>query len=472
MTRHVFANRMVAHVWAQQDQTSGRSGNGNFHFEGRTLYSYREPIARFCDAADGRAVVLITSAKFSVTTSAHCSAAQSALRSASDLPRFHVPDTGYGSVEPDHAYNLKSLLDAARTVAGKAKTARFDSWESRPVIATDGPDRWHYAADASMPGPDGSRPLFLQYAGEAFDNAARYAAAFGLAVDFDGPAEIDAGNATWRERWARYSTPQAARKRAKAAEYRERARERKEAAEREAKRDGLLGAYVEWKAGVNPRRPAAWQFDEETDPEIHAELLDLERAEREQAEREAADAFRLWQAGQAPRPHWTRYESGSAERAAIEADVAREQADREAATRAAWLAGEPVRFHGRDEAGGALLRVRGDSEEIRGKVRLGVFDGLYLETSLGATVPLADAVKAFRFCRHVWARGDGWQRNGETVRIGHFQVDRIYAETGDMRAGCHLICRAEIERLAVQLGLADVEPSADAVEPRPAVAAE
>jgi hypothetical protein len=35
-----------------------------------------------------------------------------------------------------------------------------------------------------------------------------------------------------------------------------------------------------------------------------------------------------------------------------------------------------------------------------------------------------------------------------------------------------LIRRQEIERLAAQLGLTDVEPSADAVEPRPAVAAE
>jgi hypothetical protein len=458
---------MVAHVWAQQNQDSGRSGNGNFHFEGRTLYSYREPIARFCDAADGRTVVLITSAKFSVTTSAHCSAAQSALRSASDLPCFHVPDTGYGSVEPDHAYNLKELLDAARAVAGKVKTARFDSWESRPVIATGGPDRWQYAADASMPGPDGSRPLILQFAVERFQSAMSYAATFGLAIEFDADAEIAAALVVWRDRWARYSSPAAARKRTKAAEYRERARERKEAAEREAKRDGLLGAYVEWKAGVNPRRPAAWQFDEETDPEIHAELLAQEIAEREQAEREAADAFGLWQAGQAPRPHWTRYDTGSAERAAIEADVAREQADREAATRAAWLAGEPVRFHGRDEAGGALLRTVAVEHDAAGAIAGGT-----LETSQGASVPLVDAVKAFRFCRHVWARGSGWQHNGETVRVGHFQVDRIYGDTGDMKAGCHLIRRAEIERLAAQLGLNDAEPSADAVEPRPAVAAE
>jgi len=470
MTRHVFANRMVAHVWAQQDQTAGRSGNGNFHFEGRTLYSYREPIARFCDAADGRAVVLITSAKFSVTTSAHCSAAQSALRSASDLPRFHVPDTGYGSVEPDHAYNLKNLLDAARTVAGKVKTARFDSWESRPVIPTGGPDRWQYAADASMPGPDGSRPLILQFAVERFQSAMAYAATFGLAVEFDADAEIAAALVVWRDRWARYNSPAAARKREKAAEYRERARERKEAAERERERQHWAEVFARWKAGLVTARPGSWHYDEGS-PE-HGELLALEQAEREQAARDAAEAFRLWQAGEAPRPGSWRYQTGSPERAAIEAEETRERLAQEAATRAAWLAGEPVRFHGRDEAGGALLRVRGDSEEIRGKVRLGVFDGLYLETSLGASVPLADAVKAFRFCRLVWARGSGWQRNGETVRVGHFQVDRIYAETGDMRAGCHLIRRQEIERLAAQLGLADVEPSADAVEPRPAVAAE
>ena len=255
-----------------------------------------------------------------------------------------------------------------------------------------------------MPGPDGSRPLFLQYAAEAFDVAARYAATFGLAVDFDGRAEIDAALTTWRDRWARYSTPQAARKRAKATEYRERARERKEAAERERERQLWAEVFARWKAGLVTARPGSWHYDEGS-PE-HGELLALERAEREQAAREAAEAFRLWQAGEAPRPGSWRYQTGSPERAAIEAEVTREQARAgsgnagrmaarasRSASMAAMRRAEPC------FACAATRRIsrQGSTRHVR---------RLYLETSLGATVPLADAVKAFRFCRLVWARGE------------------------------------------------------------------
>ena len=193
MTRHVFSNAMVAHVWAQQNQDLGRSGNGNLWFEGPTIYSYREPIGRFIEAADGRTVVLLTSESYSITTSCHCHRVASALRSESALPRFHVPLIAGNHGDVDHAYNLARLLERARKQAGKVKSARFDSWDSRPVVLRGKPHApgadWEYAADLSMPGPDGSRPLFLQYAAEAFDVAARYAATFGLAVDFDGPAE-------------------------------------------------------------------------------------------------------------------------------------------------------------------------------------------------------------------------------------------------------------------------------------------
>ena len=36
---NVFSNSMVAHVWAQQTQSEGRSNNGNLYFEGPCIYS-------------------------------------------------------------------------------------------------------------------------------------------------------------------------------------------------------------------------------------------------------------------------------------------------------------------------------------------------------------------------------------------------------------------------------------------------
>lgn len=96
--------------------------------------------------------------------------------------------------------------------------------------------------------------------------------------------------------------------------------------------------------------------------------------------------------------------------------------------------------------GGAYLRARGD----------------LLETSLGATVPLADAIKVFRFAKLCRERGEGWSRNGARLPVGGFQVDRI-AANGDFHAGCHLVQWAEVEALAEALGLANEAPSDAAV---------
>lgn len=94
----------------------------------------------------------------------------------------------------------------------------------------------------------------------------------------------------------------------------------------------------------------------------------------------------------------------------------------------------------RDERGGALLRVRGDD----------------LETSQGAIVPLADAVKAFEVIRAEW-RGEiqirrPMGREFTRLRVGHFSVDRI--ELDRIIAGCHTIYKNEVEQLATSIGIA------------------
>lgn len=87
--RTVFDNHMVAHVWAQRTQETGRSHNGNFWFEGETIYSYRTPIARFITTKSAT-VALVTSETFSVTTSGkHMGPIRRALRD--DMPTFYVP---------------------------------------------------------------------------------------------------------------------------------------------------------------------------------------------------------------------------------------------------------------------------------------------------------------------------------------------------------------------------------------------
>lgn len=77
MTRTVFANDMVAHVWAQGRQAEGKSGNGNFYFEGPTLYSYGSHFVAGFLLAPGRA--LINSDSYSISTAKHLGLAQRAV---------------------------------------------------------------------------------------------------------------------------------------------------------------------------------------------------------------------------------------------------------------------------------------------------------------------------------------------------------------------------------------------------------
>ena len=73
-----------------------------------------------------------------------------------------------------------------------------------------------------------------------------------------------------------------------------------------------------------------------------------------------------------------------------------------------------------------------------------------LETSKGARVVLDEAHKAYRFCR--LHRANGWHRNGETFRIGDYNLDAVN-EAGIV-AGCHRIEWNEVERFATAQGWA------------------
>lgn len=105
-----------------------------------------------------------------------------------------------------------------------------------------------------------------------------------------------------------------------------------------------------------------------------------------------------------------------------------------------------------DASGGALLRVQMAADIETGQ----------LQTSLGATVPLPDAIRVFRFVKLCKERGEAWRRNGRTLPVGAFQVDNV-APNGTFRAGCHLIHWPEIEAAARAAGVLDIA-SADTRE--------
>src|SRR3990167_11090978 len=97
-------NREVAHIWAQQKQSEGKSGN--MFFEGDTIYSYGHhfPIARF--ARPG--IVLFTTKRRSVSTSAHIGYTRQALRGG--LTVLEVSDVS-ANTNGDHLQNLVRLVN-------------------------------------------------------------------------------------------------------------------------------------------------------------------------------------------------------------------------------------------------------------------------------------------------------------------------------------------------------------------------
>jgi hypothetical protein len=131
-----------------------------------------------------------------------------------------------------------------------------------------------------------------------------------------------------------------------------------------------------------------------------------------------------------------------AEAIAAERERRRVEAERlEAERRQAWLEGKGSgRFT--DASGGALLRIRGDMSDP---------ESAELETSHGARVPLIHAIKVFRFVKLIREKDGHWQRNGSTVRVGHYQLDSI--DPNGFNAGCHRINWPEIERVAKLAGV-------------------
>lgn len=78
-------------------------------------------------------------------------------------------------------------------------------------------------------------------------------------------------------------------------------------------------------------------------------------------------------------------------------------------------------------------------------------EGDEVVTSRGARFPLEHGLKALPVIRAIVARGETWQRNGKTIHLGHYQIDRI--EAGQIVAGCHTLPVSEVERLAASLGV-------------------
>lgn len=111
----------------------------------------------------------------------------------------------------------------------------------------------------------------------------------------------------------------------------------------------------------------------------------------------------------------------------------------------AWRNGD-ARAHLRNpETLPVMLRIRtfGADDDVQSMVA-------QVETSRGARVPVSDAIRGLRFVRAIVSKGIPYQRNGHTLHLGHYAIDKIDAD-GTLHAGCHVIPYSEIERIASQL---------------------
>lgn len=92
----------VAHAWANQAQDEARvPGNGNFYFDGKTIYSYGRhfPIAKHVENAKGEKAVLFTTRRYSNTTSKHISIVRSASNHLNKIYCYSPDNSHEGNFE-------------------------------------------------------------------------------------------------------------------------------------------------------------------------------------------------------------------------------------------------------------------------------------------------------------------------------------------------------------------------------------
>lgn len=119
----------VAHAWAHR---TGRHRKGhNMFYEGETIYSYgyRFPIATHVQTAQGRDVVLMTTAGYSISTSKHKTYVLRAIRHLDVIrvPTLSTRLTGAGYGESEKLVRAwQTGISAALASASKARTRKVE----------------------------------------------------------------------------------------------------------------------------------------------------------------------------------------------------------------------------------------------------------------------------------------------------------------------------------------------------------
>lgn len=241
--RETWPSSELYHVWAHQRASYGRSTGQRVYFEGPTIYSYGHhfPMARLIVKGDKPVAVLLTTRRYSVTTSAHQSEVRSAAR---HLPQFEVKDV----TQTDHRRNLADYRERIAGAVKAVEKARSGTlWELGNL-----------------------NDLIAE--GNAYAAFFKLKTRFAYPEGFDAAAHCERGEverAKAEERRRKRDERWQARRAAENAEYA--ARLERERAEYPAKLAGYEAAVAAWLAGeggrfpVKPRdpsNPSAYGWDD------------------------------------------------------------------------------------------------------------------------------------------------------------------------------------------------------------------
>lgn len=485
-----YSNDMVAHVWNAQSAESGQSGNGNFYFRGAELFSYGSHYLVGAIMPDG--VALLNASSYSVSTSGHSSDARGAVRNRA---RFEIQDlTALGDLLRDIRTGRVDKERARRTIREHAEALGA----SRKLEA--GESRWRWNSETNQAEsleagetagayltrlcklPAASWPKLAREAAKLKADKAKAEAkaeaerqrgrALRLAdasdSDFRRALAIDSDGRTYdaprrlaelaRELFGAVRLAKrlgfSARRRATLSKRHKQARERLAAVE-------SLVAIVErrarTRAEIRTLRAAESIFSRLIRDGMAPSFNDIRNLEYAATAAHGLAGRDVFPARSRNRLEFAaKRMKATAERLEDERRIEAERV-RLAERRAYELKLEQYESEWRN--GTAPNGRRFDSEHGGAAIRV---RGALLETSHGASVPLADAIRVFRFIKLVMQRGQPWRRNGQRIAVGAFQVDSIEV-SGAFVAGCHSFAWQEVESAARAAGVFDQAPSDSAV---------
>lgn len=449
--KHVFPTDEIAHLWAHQTQTEARNPHGNFYFNDKTIYSYGShfPIARHVTNDKGEAAILFTNRSYSSTTAKHIHIVRQAIPRG--IPVFYVHNPEHDikgeyrtqridvealikklqAARPDNRYEYK-----VKTAKGKFNTRVRNNWgdngEGDTVTEVEGITGRNIGAHVTRGTYWDTRGTYWglsvlngDNAGIAIDSYLSKAEARIMLDILDSIKTWDVSTKEKRERLAK-----------KVSKARETA---KEFASISRNPGTLTKLFGELRTKVFAVNALGDFFGYGPAIEIPADLdylaaISMEHDSRVEMARATANATRS--------ARWQEAEARREKQAEEDRRTFAEKLPR-------WLEGAHVEL-GRAvyETGTSYLRVK-DNE---------------VQTSQGARVPLEHVKKALPLVLAYVQNGREYHRNGHTIHLGHYAIDSIDAQ-GNLRAGCHLFDKAEIERFAGVLGALPAEPEVAPIPP-------